>query len=328
MKALVTGGGGFLGKAIVQRLQARGDDVQSFSRGDYPELRALGVTIHQGDLADAEAVRRAAEGCDIVFHVAAKPGIWGPYQEYYRTNVVGTESVLAACRHHGIARLVFTSTPSVVFNGQDQEGIDESAPYPEHYHAYYPKTKAIAERLVLEANDDKLATVVLRPHLIWGPGDHHLIPRILARARAGMLRRIGTRDKLVDCVYIDNAADAHLLAADRLLPRTPIAGKAYFISQGEPWPLWDLINAILKAADLPPVTRTISPSLAYAVGWAFELAYGLLRLQSEPRMTRFLAEELSTAHWFNIDAARRDLGYDPSVSIDEGLRRLRESLKE
>ena len=327
MKALVTGGGGFLGKAIVQRLLARGDTVQSFSRGDYPELRALGATNHRGDLADTNAVRRAAEGCDLVFHVAARPGIWGPYEEYYRTNVVGTESVLAACRHWGIARLVFTSTPSVVFNGKDQEGIDESTPYPEHYHAYYPQTKAIAERAVLKANDSRLATVALRPHLIWGPGDHHLIPRILARARAGKLRRIGTRDNLVDCVYIDNAADAHLLAADRLAPGAPIAGKAYFLSQGEPWPLWDLINCILKAADLPPVTRTISPRLAYAAGWALEMLYRCLVLPGEPRMTRFLAEELSTAHWFNIDAARRDLGYRPTMSIEEGMRRLEESLK-
>ncbi len=189
MKALVTGGGGFLGKAIVERLLARGDHVQSFSRGDYPELRALGVQVQQGDLDDPEAVRRAAEGCDIVFHVAAKPGIWGPYQEYYRTNVVGTENVLAACRSHNIARLVYTSTPSVVFNGKDQEGVDESAPYPEHYHAHYPHTKPIAERLVLQANDSRLATVALRPHLIWGPGDHHLVaahpgPRPRRRAAA------------------------------------------------------------------------------------------------------------------------------------------------
>ena len=327
MKALVTGGGGFLGKAIVQRLLARGDYVQSFSRSDYPELRAIGVTIHQGDLADAAAVRRVAEGCDIVFHVAAKAGIWGPIEEYNRANVIGTENVLAACRHWGISRLVFTSTPSVVFNGKDQEGIDESAPYPEHYHAFYPQTKAAAERLVLQANDAELATVALRPHLIWGPGDNHLIPRILVRARAGKLRRIGTRNNLVDCVYIDNAADAHLLAADRLLPGSPIAGKAYFLSQGEPWPLWKLLNRILKAADLPPVTRTISPTLAYGVGWGLEMLYWFLAVDSEPRMTRFLAQELSTAHWFNIDAARRDLGYHPAVSIEEGLRRLEESLR-
>jgi 2-alkyl-3-oxoalkanoate reductase len=325
MRALVTGGAGFLGKAIVERLRARGDDVHSLSRGDYPELQALGVTQFRGDVADGDDMKRAAVGCDVVFHVAAKAGIWGPYQEYYRTNVVGTEKVIAACRDLGIARLVYTSTPSVVFNGRDQEGIDESAPYPPSHHAHYPETKARAERLVLQANDSRLATVALRPHLIWGPGDHHLIPRIIARARAGQLRRIGRRDNRVDSVYIDNAADAHLLAADRLAPGSPIAGKAYFISQGEPWPLWDLVNAILKAAGLPPVTRSISPWLAYAVGWMLEVVYRLLRLQSEPRMTRFLAEELATAHWFNIDAARRDLDYRPTVSIEKGLRRLEQS---
>jgi 2-alkyl-3-oxoalkanoate reductase len=327
MRALVTGGGGFLGKAIVQRLLSRCDHVQSFSRGDYPELRALGVPLFPGDLTDREALGRAAQGCDIVFHVAAKPGIWGPYREYYQTNVVGTDNVLAVCRQLGITRLVYTSTPSVVFNGKDQEGIDESAPYPRHYHAHYPRTKAQAERLVLEANDARLSTVALRPHLIWGPGDNHLIPRILARARAGSLRRIGNRDNRVDCVYIDNAAAAHVLAADRLAPDAPCAGKAYFISQGEPWPLWDLINRILHAAHLPAVTRSISPRLAYAAGWFLETVHGLLGLRSEPRMTRFLARELSTAHWFNIDAARRDLGYRPIVSIEEGLRRLEAYLR-
>jgi nucleoside-diphosphate-sugar epimerase len=180
---------------------------------------------------------------------------------------------------------------------------------------------------VLQANDAKLATVALRPHLIWGPGDHHLIPRIIAQARAGALRRIGTRDNRVDSVYIDNAANAHLLAADRLAPGSPIAGKAYFITNGEPWPLWELVNRILACADLPPVTRTISPTLAYAAGWTLETAYRVLRLKGEPPMTRFLAKELSTAHWFNIDAARRDLGFEPLVSIEEGLQRLAVSLR-
>src|SRR5947199_598803 len=201
MKALVTGGGGFLGSAIVRRLRARGDEVRSFSRGDYPELRNLGVETIQGDLADPEAVTSAAQGCDIVFHVAAKAGIWGPYQEYYRANVLGTQNVIAACRRWHINRLVYTSSPSVVFNGQDMEGVDESTPYPQHFEASYPETKAQAEKLVLEANSDDLATVALRPHLIWGPGDQHLVPRIIARAKIGALRRIGRRPLLVDSIY-------------------------------------------------------------------------------------------------------------------------------
>jgi nucleoside-diphosphate-sugar epimerase len=179
---------------------------------------------------------------------------------------------------------------------------------------------------VLEANDDDLSTVALRPHLIWGPGDNHLIPRILARGRAGRLRLIGNRPNLIDTVYIDNAADAHILAADRLEPSAACAGNAYFISNGQPVTLAEITNGILAAAGLPPVTRRISAPLAYALGALAELAYGLLRIRKEPPLTRFLARQLSTAHWFEIGAARRDLGYEPAVSIREGLRRLAESL--
>jgi nucleoside-diphosphate-sugar epimerase len=327
MKALVTGGGGFLGGAIVRLLIERGDEVRSFARGDYPELRAAGVQVIRGELTDKTTVEAAVDGCDVVFHVASKTGIWGPEREYFRTNVEGTEAVIEACRRRGVRRLVYTSTPSVVFSGRDMEGADESSPYPDHYLTAYPRTKALAEQIVLRANDAGLATVALRPHLIWGPGDPHLVPRILARARAGALRQIGRRPNLVDSIYVDNAAAAHLLAADRLGPGSAVAGKVYFLSQGEPIPLWDLINRILDAGGLPPVTRSISPAVAYAAGWMLEALYGLLRRESEPRMTRFLARELATAHWFDIGAARRDLGYEPTVSIDEGLRRLAESLR-
>ena len=266
MKALVTGGGGFLGKAIVKALLARGDQVRSFSRGAYPELARLGVEHVVGELDDAAAVRRAAEGCDIVFHVAAKAGVWGSYDEFYRANVVGTRHVIDACRLHNIRRLVHTSSPSVVFDGTDMEGVDESVPYPKHFEAFYPQTKAEAEQLVLQANDDTLTTVALRPHLIWGPEDNHLVPRILERGARGQLRRIGTRACLVDTIYIDNAATAHLQAADRLGIGSVVAGKAYFLAQGEPLPIWDVVNRILAAGGLPPVRRTISPRLAYAAG--------------------------------------------------------------
>jgi nucleoside-diphosphate-sugar epimerase len=239
---------------------------------------------------------------------------------------VGTENVLAACREHGIARLVYTSSPSVVFNGRDMEGVDESVPYPRHFKAYYSQTKALAEQMVLRADGPRLATVALRPHLIWGPGDNHLVPRLLARARAGRLRRIGRLSKRIDSIYIDNAAQAHLLAGDRLAPGSAIAGKPYFLSQGEPLPLWDLVNGILQAAHLPPVTRSVPVAAACAAGWLLEMLYALFRWPGEPLMTRFLARELTTAHWFDIRAARRDLGYEPAVSIDEGLRRLEEFL--
>jgi 2-alkyl-3-oxoalkanoate reductase len=328
MNALVTGGGGFLGGAIVRRLVARGDRVRSLSRGCYPKLDAIGVEQIQGDMADAVAVDAAVAACDVVFHVAAKAGVWGPYANYHRANVIGTQRILDACRKHAVHRLVYTSSPSVVFNGRDLEGVDESAPYPAHYEAAYPKTKAEAERLVLAANSPDLATVALRPHLIWGPGDNHLTPRILKRGRAGRLRRIGRANKLIDSVYIDNAADAHLLAADRLSPGSPIAGRAYFITNGEPTRLWDLVNGILAAGGVAPVTRSAPAWLVYTVGWLLETAYAVLRRRDEPPMTRFLARELTTAHWFNIEAARRDLGYEPKVSIAEGLSRLAVGLRQ
>jgi 2-alkyl-3-oxoalkanoate reductase len=323
MKVLVTGGGGFLGGVIVRMLRERGDTVHSFSRGRYQELDQLGVEQVQGDLADREAVLHATEGCDCVFHVAARPGIWGPYADYYRANVTGTDNVIAACRANGIGRLVHTSSPSVVFDGRDVEEGDESLPYPARYEAHYPQTKALAEQLVLAANSSSLATVALRPHLIWGPGDNHLVPRILAKGRAGRLRRIGGRPCLVDTVYVDNAARAHLQAADCLAPGSAVAGKAYFITNGEPLPLWEMVNRILAAGGLPPVTQSISPRLAMTAGVICEGIWGLFRLSGEPPMTRFVAHELATSHWFSIEAARRDFGYKPEVSIDEGLVRLR-----
>jgi len=323
MRVLVTGGGGFLGKAIVKLLLERGDTVRSFSRRAYPELTALGVEHCQGELDDASAVARAAQGCDMLFHVAAKAGVWGRYDDFYRANVVGTRNVIDACRKQGVGRLVYTSSPSVVFNGSDMEGVDESAPYPEHFEAFYPQTKAEAEQLVVAANDAQLATVSLRPHLIWGPEDNHLTPRILERGAKGALRRIGRRECLVDTIYIDNAAQAHLQAAERLAVGSPVAGKVYFISQGEPLPVWEVVNRILAAGGIEPVRGTISPRLAYGVGWLLEKVYALLRLPGEPRMTRFVARELSTAHWFDISAARNDFGYRPEVSIDQGMERLK-----
>jgi len=327
MKALVTGGGGFLGGVIVRMLRERGDQVRSFSRGAHPALADMGVEQFQGDLADREAVFKAAEGCNIVYHVAAKAGIWGRYQDFYRANVIGTENVLEACRVNGIGKLVYTSSPSVVFDGLDVEGGNESIPYPLRYEAHYPKTKARAEQIVLAAASPALATVALRPHLIWGPGDNHLVPRIVAKGRAGKLRRIGTRPCLVDTVYVDNAARAHLQAADHLTPDSSLSGKAYFISNGQPLPLWEMVNRILAAADIPAVTRSIPPGAAYAVGCICEGLWGLLRLAGEPPMTRFVAHELASAHWFNIEAARRDFGYQPEISIDEGLERLRQWLR-
>lgn len=322
MTALITGGGGFLGTAIARLLRARGEQVRSFSRSRYEHLDALGVEQFAGDLGDALAVEAAAAGCGIVYQVAAKAGIWGRYRDYHAANVTGTQNVLAACRKHAIARLVYTSSPSVVYHGGDMEGVNESVAYPRKFEAHYPHTKAIAERLVLEANGPRLATVALRPHLIWGPGDPHLVPRLIARARAGKLRRIGRDAKKVDVIYIDNAALAHVQAGDKLTPRSAVAGRAYFLSQGEPVFLWDFINKVLAGAGLPPVERSIPFRLAWCAGAMFEALYSLLGLSREPPMTRFVARQLATAHWFDISAARRDFGYEPVVSTEEGLRRL------
>jgi 2-alkyl-3-oxoalkanoate reductase len=215
----------------------------------------------------------------------------------------------------------------VIFDDCDMEGGDESVPYPETYHAHYPRTKAMAERMIIAANSPELATVSLRPHMIWGPGDNHIIPGILARARSGRFRIVGGGVKVVDTVYVDNAALAHLQAADALAPGAPPAGRCYFITQGEPIRIIDMINGILDAAGVPRVTRTISPGAAYVAGALFEAVYRLFPLPGEPMITRFLALELSRAHWFSIEAARRDFGYTPVVTIEEGLRRLRDSFR-
>jgi len=252
--------------------------------------------------------------------------LWGRYEDFHEANVVGTRNVIAGCRAAGISRLVYTSSPSVVFNGADMEGVDESAPYPTHFTSPYPATKAGAEKMVLEANGPDLATVALRPHLIWGPRDTHLVPGILERGRAGKIKRLGSSPKRVDFTYITNVADAHLLAADRLRPGSPIAGRAYFITNGEPVVLWDFIDRLLAVAGIAPVRGTVSPRVAYAAGWVAEGVWRALRLSGEPLMTRFLAEELATSHWFNIDAARRDLGFSPRVTMEEGLQRLKEWL--
>lgn len=327
MRALVTGANGFVGKAIAKQLLARGDTVRSIARSDAPELRALGVETIRGDIADHRAIVDATRDVDVVFHVAAKAGVWGKREDFERSNVLGTEQVIAACRETGVARLVFTSSPSVVYGSASLEGVDESVPYPDTYTADYPRTKAMAERLVLAANNATLATVALRPHLVWGPGDQHLVPRIVARAWKRKLRKVGTGRELVDSTYIDNAANAHVLAADTLAPGAPHAGKAYFISNGEPMAVGLLIDRIVDAAGAPPVTRNVPLDVARAVGAISELAFRVFRLSGEPMMTRFLAEQLATAHWFDIRAAKRDFGYEPTVSIDEGMVRLRAYLR-
>ncbi len=322
MKVLVTGGGGFLGGAVVERLIARGHEVRSFSRGRYPALDALGVEHARGDLADAGTVREAASGCDAVVHTAAKAGVWGEDEDYRRANVVGTENVLAACRAAGVSKLVYTSTPSVVHQGGDLEGGDESLPYTTHPSTAYQATKTEAEKAVLAAKSPSLSVVALRPHLVWGPGDPHLVPRIIARGRRGLIALPGGGRARIDTIYVDNAADAHLAALDRLEPGAACDGKAYFITNGDPRPTREIVLGILRAAGIDARVVPVSRRLAHAAGAAMETAFRLAAIEHEPPLTRFVAEQLSTSHHFRIDAARRDLGWTPVVSIDEGLERL------
>jgi nucleoside-diphosphate-sugar epimerase len=322
MRALVTGGGGFLGGALALKLRERGDDVRVFGRGSYPEFEIKGIDVARGDLADAAAVSAACEDRDVVFHAGAKVGLWGAYEDYFATNVTGTRNVLRACGEHGIRKLVFTGSPSVVFSGTDVEGWNEDAPYAAKFDSHYSRTKAQAEEMALAANHDRLATVSLRPHLIWGPGDRHLFPRVVARARGGRLFRIGEDNKRVDTIYIDDAVEAHILAAVQLSPLSEIAGKAYFLSSGDPRPIWEIVDRMLAAAGLGPVKKSVPKGAAFAAAGVCESVWRALQLSSEPPLTRFLVSQLTTAHWFDIGAARRELGFRPRVSLEEGMEKL------
>ena len=328
MKALVTGGAGFLGLYLTEQLVARGDAVRVLSRHPHPRLDELGVDWQAGDIRDPDSVVRACRDRETVFHVAAVPGIWGPWKLYYETNTLGTRNVVDACRKRGISRLIYTSSPSVIYDGADHRDVDESYPYATRYLCHYPHSKALAEREVLAANGrDGLATVSLRPHLIWGPRDNQLIPRLIARARTGRLRRVGPGQNVISMSYVENAAAAHVQAADALHSASPVAGKAYFINEPEPVNLWSWIDELLALAGLPTVRKSISSGAAYALGGMSEAIYGALRLSAEPPMTRFLAQQLSGSHSYQIGHAQRDFGYTPLVSTAEGMRRLEPELK-
>lgn len=318
---LVTGGTGFLGGRIVDRLLREGRQVTVLGRTPSAALEARGVRFVRASLDDAAAVRGACAGVETVYHVAAKVGVWGPYADFFRTNVLGTRALVAGAREQGVKYFVHTSTPSVVYNGRDLRNADESLPLTQHCPSPYPLTKAIAEREVLAANSPDFRTIALRPHLIWGVGDPHLVPRLLARARAGRLRIVGDGANRVDMVHVVNAVDAHLLA-ETALRENRGAGKAYFITNAEPVALWDWINSLLQAVGEPPVTKKISAGAASAIGALCETAWKILTLSGEPPMTRFIAAELAKDHWFDPAAARRDLGYVPRVTMAAGTAEL------
>lgn len=323
MKALVTGATGFIGRSLVEKLIQRGDQVRVLTRRPCSELQQQGVEIVQADLQQKNQVEEACQGIECVFHVAALTGVWGKWADFYQTNVTGTSNVISGCQRYGVPKLVYTSSPSVVFDQKDQANIDETTPYPDHYLCFYPQTKAIAEKMVLAANgSNNLYTTALRPHLVIGPGDPHLIPRLIERARKGRLRIIGEGTNRVDLTYIDNVVHAHLLAAEKLFSSSPVAGEAFFISQGEPVLLWEWINQLLAKINLPAIKKSISLHKATRIGAILERLYQFLRLPGEPPMTRFVAAQMGTSHYFSLAKAENLLHYRPVVSLSEGTERL------
>ncbi|GAB5558843.1 MAG: NAD-dependent epimerase/dehydratase family protein [Synoicihabitans sp.] len=328
LPVLVTGGTGFLGSHLVEQLLARGRQVTMVSRQPRPAWEKRGVRVVVGQLHDAGVCQNAVRDVSTVFHVAARVGVWGRYEDFHQDNVVATETLLSAARAAKINRFIHTSTPSVVYNGRDLAGADESLPLTIDCPSPYPLTKAQAEAKVVAANQDDFRTVALRPHLIWGVGDPHLVPRILARARAGRLRIVGAGTNRVDMVHIANATQAHLDAEQALLGNNPAAaGRAYFITNDEPVNLWQWINDLLTALGEPPLSKRISLSTASRVGSICEALWKILPLKGEPPMTRFIAAELAKDHWFDITAAKRDLGYRPKVTMAAGTHTLVEHLR-
>ena len=329
MRVLVTGGGGFIGRRLVQQLLRRGYAVRSLGRSPQVELRQLGVDFLCGDLTDPDCVQRACAGMDAVFHVAAKAGIWGPRSAYYAVNVLGTENILQACQQAGVQRVVYTSTPSVVFNRQSHRGSDASIGYGRRWLCHYAETKALAEQQALAANSPAMGVVALRPHLVFGPGDPHLLPKVLQSIQAGRLKIVGDGRNQVDVSYVDDVVAAHLNALDALVTQPQqVGGHAYFISQDQPVYLWDWLNCILSGLGHPPLKCRVPLSIAYAAGSACELLWGLLRKRSDPPMTRFVAVELAKSHYFDISAAKQQLGFRPRVNMETALARTVDDLRQ
>ena len=325
MNALVTGGGGFLGSGIVRGLLNNGQDVWVIGRRNYSHL-PQSAKILKGDIRDFGFVNKSLKNINVLFHTAGIPGIWGPAKDFYSINVQGTENIIGACRKNRVRKLIFTSSPSVVFGHSNLEGVDETTPYPENYLCEYSRTKALAEKLILNANDSNLSTVAIRPHLIWGPGDPHLVPRILEKAGKKGLVKVGEGNNRVDIIYIDNAVSAHLKASEALVPNGNVAGKSYFVSDGKPVNLWDWIDQLLKRMGKGKVSKNISYANAMRLGSLMEIIYGILRIKNEPPMTRFLASQLAKSHYFDISRAKNDFGYQSLVSPEEGMNRLINSL--
>jgi len=312
-----------LGSYLVEELLQKGYEVTAMTRKAATSLSGPNLRNVLGDIRSREALLTATNGQDVVFHTAAVSGIWGPWKHFHSINTIGTRNVVQSCLENGVKKLVYTSSPSVVFDGEHQMNIDESTPYPKKWLCHYPHSKALAEQHVLDANDESvLMTCSLRPHLIWGPRDSHLVPRLIERAKQKKLRKIGDGTNMIDNIYVENAAMAHVQAAEAMNPGSRVCGNAYFLSQGEPVNCWQWINDILQLAGLPRIKKTISYYAAYRLGFAMESFYEMCNISGEPRMTRFLAAQLAKSHYYDISRAKRDFNYYPRVSTIAGMKIL------
>ncbi len=317
MRILVTGATGFLGRHLVAALRADGRHVRALGRSESGcrELAADGVEVVRADLRDAAAVAAACAAMDVVHHVGALSAPWGRVADFQAINVGGTANVIAGCRKHRVSRLVFVSSPSVVFDGRDHTNITEAVPYPRHHLAAYSHSKRLAEDLVNAAGRAGQETVILRPKALFGPGDTSLLPRVLELAQAGRLPQIGDGTNRVDLTYVDNVVHAQMLAA--VSPRA--VGKTYHITNGEHVAVWDLIRLILRRFGLDTKLRHLPYRAAYSLAAAMELRARCFG--GEPRLTRYTAAILGRTQTYDISAAHRDLGYAPLVDIDTGVER-------
>jgi nucleoside-diphosphate-sugar epimerase len=316
MRVLLTGGSSLLGAGVVRALHARGDQVAVLQRRPAAVASELGLTEHLADLSDASAVGRALEGMDAVIHLAARVGVVGSAAQFHRTNVLGTRTVLEAAEAAGVARFVFVSSPSVAHSGSAIAGAGAEPADPRRAKGHYSRTKARAELDVLAADAPGFATIAVRPHLIWGPGDTQLVGRIVDRARSGRLALVDGGRALIDTTYIDNAVDAVVAALDQ----APAGhGEAFVVSNGEPRTVAELVERICSASGVPVPTRSVPRSAAWAAGAVAEGVWWVGRRNDDPPMTRFLAGQLATAHWFDQRGARRVLGWSPRVSLDQGF---------
>jgi nucleoside-diphosphate-sugar epimerase len=329
MKVLISGGSGFLGRVTARVMRSAGYDVTILCRGDYRFLADEGFSVIRGDICDRTFLINVLNGFDEVHHIASLTGISMAKSPFYRINVEGTRNLIEACLENRIRKLVYTSSPSVVFDGTSDEMADESALYSEKFLNPYSETKAEAEKMVLDENaNGNLLTVSLRPHLIWGPEDTNLIPRLFERALKGRLFIVGDGKNYVDLTYVENAALAQLKASESLKEGSVVCGNAYFITNDEPVLLWDFINRILEGTGLDKVKRRLPFKAAYMLGACIESVYSLLMINREPVMTRFLASQLATTHTYSVAKAKEELGYVPKVSMDEGLEKLFSYLKQ